>query len=52
MVARSGVGAGKRLPVFVFPEELRFVSPDERTHKQVMTLYNPYDFNLNFKGGH
>lgn len=39
----------RKLPVFVFPEELRFESNDEVAHKQVLTLYNPYDFNIKFQ---
>lgn len=41
----------KKLPVFVFPEELLFVSDDESSHKQVLTVYNPYEFNIKFQGG-
>ena len=41
----------KKLPVFVFPEELQFVSDDESSHKQVLTVYNPYEFNIKFQGG-
>lgn len=39
----------KKLPVFVFPEELLFVSDDESSHKQVLTVYNPYEFNIKFQ---
>lgn len=39
----------KKLPVFVFPEELKFHSDDEAAHKQILTLYNPYDFNVKFQ---
>lgn len=38
-----------RLPVFVFPTALTFYSDDQPSHKQVLTLYNPYDFALKFK---
>uniref|UniRef100_UPI00358EC4EB motile sperm domain-containing protein 1 isoform X2 n=1 Tax=Myxine glutinosa TaxID=7769 RepID=UPI00358EC4EB len=41
--------AGGRLPVFVFPTELVFYADDQASHKQVLTLYNPYDFPLCFK---
>ena len=34
------------LPVFVFPTELIFYSDDQSTHKQVLILYNPYEFAL------
>lgn len=30
-------------PVFVFPTELIFYADDQSTHKQVLTLYNPYE---------
>ena len=40
----------KRLPVFVFPEELLFVGDDDTSHKQVLTIYNPYEFNTKFQG--
>ena len=40
----------KKLPVFVFPEELQFVAEDESAHKQVLTVYNPYEFNVRFQG--
>lgn len=40
----------RRIPVFVFPEELKFVEQDQSSHKQVLTLYNPYDFNVKFEG--
>ncbi|KAL5005199.1 hypothetical protein ScPMuIL_018655 [Solemya velum] len=38
-----------KLPVFVFPTSLVFFSDDQASHKQVLTLYNPYDFPLRFK---
>jgi len=38
-----------KLPVFVFPTDLNFYVDDQSTHKQVLTLYNPYDFMLKFK---
>ena len=40
----------KKLPVFVFPEELQFYSNDESAHKQVLTIYNPYEFATRFQG--
>lgn len=40
----------KRLPVFVFPSSLTFFAEDSSTHKQMITLYNPYDLVVNFKG--
>lgn len=38
------------LPVFVFPEELQFVEADRASHKQVLTIYNPYAFSVRFEG--
>lgn len=40
----------KKIPVFIFPEELKFVEGDQSSHKQVLTLYNPYDFDVRFEG--
>ncbi|XP_006632943.1 motile sperm domain-containing protein 1 [Lepisosteus oculatus] len=37
------------LPVFVFPTELLFYADEQASHKQVLTLYNPYEFALKFK---
>lgn len=45
----AGRGKDKKLPVFIFPEELQFLSEDESAHKQVLTLYNPYEFNIRFQ---
>ena len=48
--SRSRKGSrDKRIPVFVFPEDLKFVEGDPSSHKQVLTLYNPYDFNIKFE---
>ena len=41
----------RKLPVFVSPEELQFVGEEEASHKQILTVFNPYDFNIRFKGG-
>lgn len=40
----------RKLPVFVFPQNITFFLDDQSTHKQVLTLYNPYDFPIRFKG--
>ncbi|PIK57753.1 putative motile sperm domain-containing protein 1 [Apostichopus japonicus] len=37
------------VPVFVFPTELTFYADDLNSHKQILTLYNPYGFILNYK---
>jgi hypothetical protein len=47
--AKQGGSRAKRLPVFVSPEELQFVGEDEASHKQILTLFNPYNFNIRFK---
>ena len=38
------------LPVFVFPQSLTFCADEQASHKQVLTVYNPYEFALRFKG--
>jgi len=38
-----------KLPVFAFPGALNFFYEDQSTHKQVLTVYNPYDFTVQFK---
>ena len=48
--AQGGSTRTKRLPVFISPEELQFVGEDEASHKQILTLFNPYNFNIRFKG--
>lgn len=40
----------KNFPVFVFPVSLEFYSSARHTFKQLLTLYNPYDIAVNFKG--
>lgn len=40
----------KNFPVFVFPVSLEFYLNARHTHKQLLTVYNPYDFSVNFKG--
>jgi hypothetical protein len=40
----------RKLPVFVFPQNITFYLDDQSTHKQILTLYNPYDFPVKFKG--
>ena len=48
----AGLARGKevgRLPVFVSPDELVFVSEDESTHSQVLVLYNPSKFYITFR---
>lgn len=37
-------------PVFVFPTSLNFYVDDTLSHKQCLSIYNPYDFLVKFKG--
>ena len=46
--ASSGILDGK-VPVFVFPVQLDFYYEDQTTHKRVVTIYNPYEFDVTFK---
>lgn len=39
-----------KLPVFVFPTSLNFYLDDQSSQKQVLTLYNPYEFTVKFRG--
>ncbi|XP_033607454.1 motile sperm domain-containing protein 1 isoform X3 [Cryptotermes secundus] len=38
-----------QVPVFVYPSPVTFFLEDQSTHKQVLTLYNPYDFPIRFR---
>jgi hypothetical protein len=38
-----------KVPVFVFPVQLDFYFEDQTTHKRVVTIYNPYEFDVTFK---
>ncbi|XP_065162053.1 motile sperm domain-containing protein 1-like [Atheta coriaria] len=42
-------GSMSQIPVFVFPNALKFYLGARHTHKQLLTLYNPYDFPVRFK---
>lgn len=44
------IATPRKLPIFVFPQNITFYLDDQSTHKQVLTLYNPYDFPVKFKG--
>ncbi|XP_063305836.1 motile sperm domain-containing protein 1-like isoform X2 [Pelobates fuscus] len=37
------------LPVFIFPPSLEFYADDQASHKQVLTLYNPFPCVLRYK---
>ncbi|XP_059472822.1 motile sperm domain-containing protein 1-like [Neocloeon triangulifer] len=45
---QPNVGLDGKIPVFVFPNSISFYLEDQRTHKQVLTLYNPYEFAIKF----
>ncbi|XP_045122516.1 motile sperm domain-containing protein 1-like isoform X1 [Portunus trituberculatus] len=47
VVMQSG-GLDGRIPVFVFPQSLTFYVDDINTHRQILTLYNPYDFHISY----
>jgi hypothetical protein len=46
-MASSSAVSGGDLPVFVFPTELSF-APD--LARNVLTVYNPYDFAVDYAG--
>lgn len=39
-----------RIPVFVFPQSVVFNANDRDHLKQILTIYNPYEFPVRFKG--
>lgn len=39
-----------KIPVFVFPNSVTFVLEDKSTHKQILSLYNPYDYPIKYRG--
>ncbi|XP_028653984.1 motile sperm domain-containing protein 1-like [Erpetoichthys calabaricus] len=45
----AGTAPQGKLPIFLFPAELTFYAEDQTSHKQVLTLYNPYGFIVKFK---
>ncbi|XP_060869676.1 LOW QUALITY PROTEIN: motile sperm domain-containing protein 1-like, partial [Metopolophium dirhodum] len=38
-----------KVPVFVSPQSLTFSLEDKSSHRQIITLFNPYDFPVRFK---
>lgn len=42
-------GSRSPLPVFIFPPALDFYADDQASHKQVLTLYNPFPRVLRYK---
>ncbi|XP_068239465.1 motile sperm domain-containing protein 1-like isoform X2 [Palaemon carinicauda] len=45
----QGGGLDGRVPVFVFPTTLTFYLNDPSTHKQIVTVYNPYEFRISYQ---
>ncbi|KAI1712206.1 MSP (Major sperm protein) domain-containing protein [Ditylenchus destructor] len=41
-------GSTSSFPVFLQPAELHFILSKPDTHKQVLTVYNPYEFGIRF----
>uniref|UniRef100_A0A8C5LNW4 Motile sperm domain-containing protein 3 n=1 Tax=Leptobrachium leishanense TaxID=445787 RepID=A0A8C5LNW4_9ANUR len=41
--------ARSSFPVFIFPPSLEFYADDQASHKQVLTLYNPFPYVLRYK---
>ena len=39
-----------QVPVFVHPTSLNFYTSDHNSYKQIITLFNPYEFVIKFKG--
>lgn len=38
------------LPVFILENEIKFIINRSETHRHILTIYNPYEFALRFKG--
>jgi len=38
-----------KVPVFVSPQSLTFILDEKSSHRQIITLFNPYDFPVRFK---
>ncbi|XP_015171732.1 PREDICTED: motile sperm domain-containing protein 1-like isoform X2 [Polistes dominula] len=49
MMQASSAATPRKFPAFVFPTDLKFYLEDQSSHKQILTLYNPYDFPIKFK---
>ncbi|RDD46052.1 Motile sperm domain-containing protein 1 [Trichoplax sp. H2] len=39
----------ENVPVFAFPTTLSFIENDKSSYKQILTIYNTYDFTVRFK---
>lgn len=40
----------RQIPVFVFPTNLKFYLGSRQNYKQMLTIYNPYEFKIRYKG--
>ena len=45
----QGGGLDGKVPIFVFPTSLTFYLNDQSTHKQIVTIYNPYEFRITYQ---
>ncbi|GAU90536.1 hypothetical protein RvY_02940 [Ramazzottius varieornatus] len=45
----SSAASARELPVFTFPNSLAFYADDKDTLRQIMTVYNPYEFPIKFR---
>lgn len=51
MTSQDNTGLSvENVPVFAFPTTLSFIENDKSTYKQILTIYNPYEFTVRFKG--
>ena len=50
MVPPGLAGSTRELPVFTFPNSLQFFADDKDSLRQILTVYNPYDFPIKFRG--
>ncbi|XP_014262511.1 motile sperm domain-containing protein 1-like [Cimex lectularius] len=46
---QSGYAIDGTVPVFAFPPEVNFYLGDVKTHKQIITFYNPYNTTIKFR---
>ena len=46
----SSGNSSRDLPVFTFPNSLAFYADDKDTLRQILTVYNPYEFPVKFRG--
>ncbi|RWS28666.1 motile sperm domain-containing protein 1-like protein [Leptotrombidium deliense] len=49
MEYKNAKSALQKLPVFVYPLALHFFADDSLSFKQILSIYNPYEFAIKFK---